>query len=104
MMKIKSKDIVKVLCGKDRGKTGKVLQVLPKLQRASVEGLNLLIKNIKSRKRGEKGQKINFPSPIHLSNLALICSKCGQATRVGFKILEDRKKVRVCKKCKETIA
>jgi large subunit ribosomal protein L24 len=103
MMKIKSKDIVKVLCGKDRGKTGKVLQVLPKLQRASVEGLNLLIKNIKSRKRGEKGQKINFPSPIHLSNLALMCSKCGQATRVGFKILEDRKKARVCKKCKETI-
>lgn len=102
-MKLKKGDKVKVLAGKDRGKTGVVLQVLTDKNRASVEGINLLVKNIKPRKSGEKGQRIKFPAPLQLSNLALICSKCGQATRVGYKFLENKKKVRVCKKCKEVV-
>ena len=103
MMKLKTNDTVKVLHGKNRGKTGKILQVLPGLGKVSVEGINQLIKNLKPRKEGEKGQRITFPSPIDISNLALICPKCGKSTRVGFKKLDDGKKLRQCKKCKETI-
>ncbi|KKS54028.1 MAG: 50S ribosomal protein L24 [Parcubacteria group bacterium GW2011_GWA2_42_28] len=102
-MKIKTNDTVRILAGASRGKTGKVLQVLPKIDRASVEGINLRTKNLKSRRGGEKGQRINFPAPVHLSNLALVCPKCGKNTRVGFKKIADNKKIRQCKKCQELI-
>lgn len=109
-MKIKTGDQVKIRAGKDRGKTGKVLQVFPKEERASVEGLNLLIKHLRPQRRGEPGQRVEFPAPLHLSNLMLVCSKCGKATRVNFAIREvgeaDKKhtrKVRVCNKCKKII-
>lgn len=102
-MKIKTNDTVKIISGASRGKTGKVLQVLPKLGKASVEGINLLIKNIKPRKKGDKGQRINFPSPVNISNLALICPKCSKTVKVGYKQLENNKKSRMCKKCKEII-
>jgi len=110
-MNIKKNDKVKILAGKDKGKTGKVLQVLPgatpESGKASVEGLNLLIKHLRPRKSGEKGQRIEFPAFINLSNLALVCPKCGRATRVGSKVLnlegKKAKKFRVCKKCQEVI-
>lgn len=109
-MKIKKGDKVKVLTGKDKGKTGKVLQVFPSRNRASVEGLNLLIKHLRPRRQGEKGQRIEFPAPIHLSNLMLVCPKCGKPTRVGYKYIETktgektrRRKVRICRKCKQVI-
>jgi len=109
-MKIKANDKVKVLAGKDRGKTGKVLQVLVKEQRASVEGLNLLIKHLRPQRRGEKGQRVEFPAPMNLSNLAIVCPKCGKTCRVGFDIKkttvsdkEVTKKVRICKKCHKSI-
>lgn len=102
-MKIRIKDTVKIITGSNAGKTGKVLQVFPKLGKASVEGINLLVKNMKPRRKGEKGQRINFPSPVALANLALICPKCGRGTRVGYKQLTDQKKYRHCKKCGETI-
>lgn len=102
-MKIKTNDTVKIISGASRGKTGKVLQVLPKLGKASIEGINLLIKNIKPQKKGDKGQRINFPSPVDISNLALICPKCNKTVRVGYKRLENNKKSRTCKKCKEVL-
>lgn len=106
-MNIKKNDKVKILSGKDRGKTGKVLQVLPKEKRLSVEGLNLLVKHLRPRREGEKGQRIEFPAFINISNVALICEKCGKATRVGYKTIKTEgkkaKKVRVCRKCGETI-
>jgi len=105
-MNIKKNDKVKILSGKDKGKTGKVLQVLPKEHKASVEGLNLLIKHLRPQRKGEKGQRIEFPAFIEASNLALICSKCGRATRVGYKIIKNgdqTKKFRVCKKCQDII-
>ncbi|HKM40816.1 MAG: 50S ribosomal protein L24 [Patescibacteria group bacterium] len=105
-MKIKKNDQVKILAGKDRGKTGKVLQVFPRTQRASIEGLNILIKHLRPQQRGEKGQRIEFPGLINMSNLALICPKCGQSTRVSYKNVTDsegrNKKFRMCKKCQET--
>lgn len=102
-MKIKTNDNVKVIAGIDKGKTGKVIQILPDLKKASVDGVNIRIKNLKSRKEGEKGQRISFPSPVAISNLSLICAKCGKFTRIAFKTLETGKKVRLCKKCKEII-
>lgn len=106
-MNIKKNDNVKILTGKDKGKTGKVLQVMPTTGRVSVEGLNLLIKHLRPRRDGEKGQRIEFPAFISASNLALVCPKCGRPTRVGIKIVKTEgkapKKFRVCKKCQEII-
>jgi len=102
-MKIKKGDKVKILAGKDKGKTGKVLQVFSGRNKISIEGVNLLFKNMRPKKQGEKGQRIQFPAPMAVSNIVLLCPKCGQAARIGHKILESKKKVRICKKCKEII-
>jgi len=106
-MNIKKNDKVKILSGKDRGKIGKVLQVLPAENRLSIEGLNLLIKHLRPRRDGEKGQRIEFPAFISATNVALVCPKCGRPTRIGFKIAssEDKKdkKMRACRKCGEII-
>ena len=68
-----------------------------------VEGLNLKYKNLRPRKQGEQGQKIEYPGPMSTSNVILICPKCNKAARVGYKTLDNKKKVRVCKKCKSEI-
>jgi large subunit ribosomal protein L24 len=83
---IKKGDKVKILSGKDKGKTGKVLQIFVSQNRASVEGLNLLIKHMRPRKQGEQGQRIEFPAPLNLSNMMIVCPKCGKPTRIGAKI------------------
>ena len=97
-MKIKKGDNVKILSGKDRGKTGKVSRVLPDAGKALVDGLNLVKKHIRPRKQGEKGQRVSVPAAIDISNLMLVCPKCSKATRVGFKVSE-KNKFRICKKC-----
>lgn len=106
-MNIKKNDKVKILAGKDKGKSGKVLQVSRKDERLSIEGLNLLIKHLRPNREGEKGQRIEFPAFINASNVALVCSKCGKATRVSHKIIKSEtgktKKFRICKKCNESI-
>ena len=104
-MRLKKGDNVKVVKGKDRGKTGKVLQAFPENEKIVVEGVNTMAKHMKVRKQGEKGQKIEFNGPINAANVLLICPKCAKPTRLGTKVLEegDKKKVRVCKKCKEVI-
>lgn len=106
-MNIKKGDKVKILTGKDKGKTGKVLQVFPGKERASVEGLNLLIKHMRPRKQGEQGQRIEFPAPMNISNMILLCPKCGKPARAGSKTVKTEKgrtkKYRMCKKCRQTI-
>lgn len=105
-MNIKKNDKVEILAGKDKGKSGKILQSLPRDNRVSVEGLNLLIKHLRPRRDGEKGQRIEFPAFINASNVALVCPKCGKKTRVSYKIVEQNgkpKKYRSCKKCNEVI-
>jgi len=102
MQNIIKGDQVKVLAGKDRNKTGKVLRVLPKEDKVVVEGINIRKKHVRPRKQGEKGQTISIPAPLHVSNLAPLCTKCGRPTRVGFRF-EESKKVRFCKKCKKVI-
>ena len=106
-MNIKKGDKVKILTGKDSGKSGKVLQSFPSEGRVSVEGLNILIKHLRPQKKGEKGQRIEFPGLINVSNVILLCPKCGKETRVAYKLVKGEdgknKKFRVCKKCQETL-
>ena len=101
-MKIKTNDKVKVMSGKDAGKTGKVIQVFPKEEMVVIEGVHIMKKTMKSKKNGEKGQVIELAGPVHMSKVALICTKCNQPTRVGYKI-EGSDKKRICRKCKELI-
>ena len=101
-MKIKKGDNVIVIAGKDRGKQSKVLRIFRDTDKALVEGVNLRKKHQKPRKQGEKGQMIDLPHPIHLSNILLYCSSCGRGVRIGAKITA-KKKIRVCKKCGKEI-
>lgn len=97
-MRIKKGDNVKMLIGKDRGKSGKVLHVFPQEGRIVAEGLNKVKKHLRAKKQGQKGQIIEKERAVNISNVQLICTKCGKPTRVGHRI-EGDKKVRVCKKC-----
>lgn len=100
-MKIKKNDTVQLLLGKDRGKTGKVLRVLVKDKKVSVEGVNVYKRHV--RKSGQtEGGVLEITKPVNISNVALVCPGCKKAGRVGYKI-EGESKVRVCKKCKEVI-
>jgi len=99
-MTIKTGDKVKVLIGKDRGKTGKVVQVLKNKKNHQiyvvVENINLLKKHMRPRKQGEKGQVIELPAPLQISNVMLLDPKSGKPTRVGYKT-EGKEKKRVAK-------
>ena len=99
-MKIHKGDTVLIITGKDKGRKGKVIQALPREERIIVEGINIKKKHIKPRRAGEKGQIVEIPAPLPVSNVKLLCKKCGKATRVGYKI-EGEKKYRICKKCGE---
>ena len=101
-MKIKKDDTVLVISGKYHGKKGKVLKALPKEQRLLVEGVNLRKKHIRPKKEGEKGQIVELPTSIHVSNVKLICPKCKKAIKVGYRI-KGNKKYRICKKCGQEI-
>lgn len=101
-MKIHKSDTVLIISGKDRGKQGKILDVFPKERKLAVEGVNIRKKHTKPKKQGEKGQVVETPAPISFSNVKLICPKCGKPTRVGYRILEN-KKYRTCKKCSQEI-
>jgi len=95
--KIKKGDRVEVLAGRDKGKRGEVLRVAPTDGRAVVQGVNLVKKHTKQTRVGEAGGIVSKEATIHLSNLALIDPKTDKPTRVGFRVLEDGKKVRVAK-------
>lgn len=101
-MKIKKGDTVLIISGKDKGKRGKVLRSLPQEDRIVIEGIHLIKKHQRPKRAGEKGQLVTMPAPVHISNVKIVCSKCGKAARIGYKI-EGDKKYRVCKKCGETL-
>jgi large subunit ribosomal protein L24 len=101
--KIKKGDRVHVLAGRDKGKRGEVLRVMPSEDRALVQGVNLVKRHTKQTRFGETGGIVTKESPIHLSNLALIDPKTDKPTRVGFRVLEDGKKVRVAKASGEVL-
>ena len=97
-MKIKKGDTVKVLSGNDKGKTGEVLEVIPKTQKVIVKGVNIRKKHVKPRKQGEEGGIISVEVAIPSSKANVVCPKCGKTTKVGYKEEKDEK-VRICKKC-----
>ncbi len=102
-MKIKKGDQVQIISGKDREKRGKVLRVFPKIMKVTVEKVNIIKKHVRPKKEGAKGQRVEIPAPMDVSNVMLICPKCGKMTRVGFKT-ENKNKFRICKKCGSEIA
>jgi len=95
---IKKGDQVKVLSGKERGKTGTVLKVISDTNRLVVDGINLFKKRVRPTNQGQKGETVFIPRPMHISNAQLVCTSCKKVTRVGHRI-EGGKKVRICKKC-----
>ncbi len=101
-MKLKKGDEVKVVLGKDKGKTGKIEKVFPRAQKVLLLGINQYKKHKKARRQNEKSEIITIDKPLPLANVALICPKCHLQTRVGF-VLQGDKKVRVCKKCDQNI-
>lgn len=96
-MKVRKGDTVIVTTGKDRGKSGTVIRVLPKQNQVLIDGINVMKRHQKARRQGQKGQVIERAFPVHVSNVALKDAKTGKATRVGYKV-EDGKKVRIAKK------
>jgi len=96
-MNLKKGDNVKILTGKDRGKSGKILRVL-KDEKVLVEGINLSKKHARPKKRGEKGQTVTVPRAVHVSNTMIICGNCKKPTRIGFRI-DGGSKSRICRKC-----
>lgn len=101
-MKIKKGDKVLIIKGKDRGKSGKVDRALPKINKIVVEGLNMVKKHAKPTQKLPKGGIIDFPAPIAIANVAILCPKCGKPVRIGYKEVGKEKK-RICKKCQEVI-
>lgn len=103
MFKIKKNDLVVCCSGKDKGKKGKVLFVFPQQKKIIAEGINLIKKHTRKTREDQQGGIVQKEAPINISKLMLLCTKCNKATRVGFSFLKDGSKIRVCKKCNETI-
>ena len=100
--KIKKNDNVEVLAGKDKGKRGSVVRIIPKRDKVIVSGVNIVKKAMKRRSQQDQGGIVEVEAPLHISNVGIVCKKCGRPVKIGYKIDGD-KKVRVCRKCGETL-
>ena len=100
---LKVNDQVEVIAGKDKGRVGKVLKVDKKNARALVERINMIKRHTKSRAADQPGQIVEKEALIHVSNLMLVCPKCTNTVRLAKKTLDDGTKVRICKKCSESV-
>ena len=101
---VKKNDLVMVIAGRDKGKSGKILSVLSKKNRVIVEKVNFIKRHTRPSAKQRQGGIIEREGPINISNVMLICRKCNKPSRIGKKSLEDDKKVRVCKKCGEILS
>lgn len=101
-MKIKKGDNVKVIRGKDKGKTGKVEKVFPKLGKVLIPNVNLFKRHLKARSEKQPSEIVTLTKPLPEESVALVCPKCHKITRVGFKLEKDVKS-RICRKCKSEI-
>jgi large subunit ribosomal protein L24 len=100
--KLKKDDTVEVIAGKDKGKRGRILRILRNKERVVVEGVNLMKKAQKRRNANERGGIIEVEAALHVSNVMIVCKKCGKPVRIGYKT-DGEKKMRVCKKCGEAL-
>ena len=97
---IRKNDNVVVTTGKDRGKRGRVVRLVPEKNRLVVEGVNIIKRHTRPNpQKNVKGGVVEREAPLHASNVQIVCPECGKPTRIGKKILEDGRKVRVCRKC-----
>jgi len=103
LARIKKNDTVMVIAGKERGKTGKIIRVLPQENRAIVERLNMVKRHMKPRGPQEPGGILEKEAAIHLSNVMPMCEKCNAPVRVGVRQLEDGSKARLCRRCGELL-
>ena len=102
-MNIRKNDNVQVVAGKDKGKKGKVRFVYPKKNRILVEGVNFIKMHSRARAQVKQAGIIEREAPIHISNVMLVCNRCNQPVRIGFRKLEDNRRVRICRSCSEVI-
>lgn len=102
MTKLKKGDTVKITAGKDKGREGKIEKIFPKKGTVLVPGVNIYKKHVKGF-QGQKGGIYDIPRPLAFAKVALVCPKCKKATRVGFRVLKEEKKQRICKKCQKEI-
>ena len=100
---LKKNDLVMVIAGKEKGKSGRILKVFSRKNRALIEKINFIKKHTRPSGQTRQGGIVEREAPIHVSNVMVICEKCNLPIRVGKKILDDGKKVRVCKKCGELL-
>jgi large subunit ribosomal protein L24 len=103
MLKVKKNDKVRVISGKDKGKTGKVLRIEPDKNKIYIERINIIKRHTRKKGQNQPGGIISKEGPIHLSNVRVICPNCGKLSRVGFEIKDSGEKVRICRKCGQQI-
>ena len=101
--RLKKGDPVKVITGKEKGKTGKILQLDPKKRVVTIEKVNMVKRHTRPSQKQRQGGIIEKEAPLKISNVMLICRICNKPARLGFKILDDGKKLRYCKKCSEVV-
>lgn len=101
-MKLHKGDLVQIVAGKDAGKTGKIEKVFSKEEKVLVEGVNQYKRHIKARTQGQKSEIVTITKPLAVANVALLCPKCKQPTRIGY-VINKESKQRICKKCNEEI-
>lgn len=101
-MKLHKGDNAIMLSGKDRGKTGKIVMLMPETGKIVLEGLNLMKRHTRSRQQGQHGQIVSKERAVSAASVAVICKSCGKPTRVGYR-LEGDTKIRICKKCKSAL-
>ncbi len=102
-MRIRTGDRVQIVVGKDKGKVGNVLRSLPRENRVIIEGLNMVSKHQRASRQMMQGGIIEQPSPVHVSNVKLVCRNCDRPVRTGSRTLSSGRKVRYCKNCDENI-
>ncbi len=104
-MKFKKGDNVKIVAGKDKGKSGKIEKVFPKIQKVLVPGVNQYKRHMKARAQGQQSEIVTLTKPLPVANVQLVCPKCKQLTRVGYEMSSKgrsssgREKIRICRKC-----
>ncbi len=101
-MKIKKGDKVQIMAGKDRGKQGEILLVLPQSEKVLVKGMNIMKRHMRARREGEKGERVEKEAPLHVSNVMLVCPHTGKPTRIGYKI-EGGEKIRISKRSNKAL-
>lgn len=101
--RLKTGDNVRVLRGRDRGKKGKIMAILPREGRVLVEGINMVKRHVRAKKQGQKGQRVSVSAPLPVGSVQLVCPQCKKSTRLGMSRVNEQRQ-RMCKKCQAVIA